>query len=606
LAIAGYIGLVSRHKQALRRLKRTVNRLGQTTGWDAPARKGSILARLAEEGESVRDTMIRLVVERYDQNDQPVLSANGIKRLARLIKIQDHELPRDVLWKPFQSQMDTWDLLCRELWCNIMKSRQVGVTLATLLFDIIWTAVRDAKGYWVECALIWDTRDKVGQIMHRCSSMVRQLGIPLRKRPSTLNIRFPSGSALQARWASSKGATRGLSYHRYHCSEVPFWRDASKIWEAMRPSLNLGAPVTFESTMKTATDRLASDLWKKPNKFGGKPPELGGFSHAEDGKMFLSVEGHKEYRRDPADIPENQWEWLRDDEGFRRRDTAAWWYRKLIDEANEDVHVMMREYPMLPRHCFAVSEGRFVKKDPEILEAPVTYRVTSSDGTRVFKLQIFVPPEETSAQIRIGVDTAGGTGGDACAATAVDAEDRRIVAAISSEWIDIYDYRDSIAKMWEVFNDELVTRRREGERHLRDVTTRLVVETNGPLGSKVANLLEEMNLPVRRFTTGSPDDGTRDAILTEARLYVENGTGYGPERLNEECEQLHRLKKSDGTDGGWRGHDDVLMSYGIALLDIQQDPYVEEDVRTPEQRRRAELMQLIEDEEEWGHGERRM
>lgn len=592
--------------------------MGATKGWEALARRGSILRRLAEPGESVRDTLLRIVVERWDEDGQPVLSADGIELLARSIRIQDHELPRDVLWDPYDAQIWTWRHLCRHQWVYFLKSRQIGVTLATLLFDIIWTAVRDAKGYWVETALIWDTYDKAGQIVGRCVSMVRQLGIPLRKRPTAKRISFPNRSAIQARAAASKGSTRGLSYHRYHCSEMPFWPNAGEMWEAMRPSLNLGAPVTWESTMSVVKDPFAGEQWRKDNRFGKAPGDApiddeGTMSVSSDGrgvKAFYSMETHREYRlEDLGLIPDEQWERLNREEGFQRRDSAAWWWRKNQDEDDGDEHRTMREYPAKASHCFALQEGKYITRVVQETKPLMVRHHKSSDGARRYKLEIRRMPEDTSGQLELGVDTAGGTGGDKSAMVVIDKADMAICASFASEWIDTFDYASIIAEAWDIYQDSIVYKRlEETNGRERDVEWLpdliATVETNGRLGKSCYNELRALGVPVRPFKTGTEQSGTREQVLHYARLWIEKGRAYGPKTLADECMHLTRLHTTDKKDGGWRGHDDMIMAYGMAALEAKRRPWLEKPVPLTADERHAQRVNEILREEEAGHRRR--
>ena len=41
-------------------------------------------------------------------------------------------------------------------------------------------------------------------------------------------------------------------------------------------------------------------------------------------------------------------------------DTAAWWFHKTRSDLGGDVQRALREFPVIPEHCFAFAEGRWI------------------------------------------------------------------------------------------------------------------------------------------------------------------------------------------------------------------------------------------------------
>lgn len=530
-----------------------------------------MLARLAETGESVKETLFRLCVLGIEDGE-PKLNWRGIATLARHIEIEDHGKPINVLWDPYDEQLKAWEALCDNLWVYFLKSRQVGLTMCVLLFDAIWTGVRDALGSSVSTALLWHRMQKAEEQILRIDKMVFQLGLPLRQKTTQRLIRFPNGSRVEARSANSRGATRGLSYQRFHCSEIPFWGRATQIWGAMLPSLNLSAPVTFETTMDSAQDPLAAEQWQKDNEFH---------------KVFFPFEMHRGYKADPDLIPDEQWEWLKTDEGFTDRASAAWWWKRCQDKMNGDRTVAFREYPQLVRHAFTAAEGRYIRMEPAILTPVEIWPFYSEDGNRRYEVEVYRPPERTSGQLIQAIDTAGGNGGDRSVMLMIDKVDRAIVCAVWSEWMstdELADISNEVAVKYQPHINYL--RRTRGQRWL-PATVATVVETNGPLGSSTYDALERLGSSPVSYGTGRSKSGTREQTLSEARRWVEAGACFGPELLAEEARRLSRGKRPDGKDGGWYGHDDCLMALGIGLRHLLSHPAAEDPApagKTEEQR----------------------
>lgn len=569
-------------RQALTRLRRQVDLLGRTSGWDAAPRRGSVLGELANKGESARDAFERVFLLGHDENGEPIMDPEGVEQAARRLVIQSHELTQDAPWVPYDGQIEAWQWFADHSWVYVLKSRQVGITMAALLWDLVWTAARDARGNRVATALIWDSFDKAEEQIARAEALAFQLGLPLARAPTKRTIKLFSGSRIVARSANAKGATRGMSYQRYHCSEVPFWGRATEIWAAMRPSLNLGAPVLFETTMDVSVDPLAADTWKKPNRFA---------------KLFLPFEHHREYKGDPASIPEHAWEWLRDDEGFTDRAAAAWWWDRLENEMNGDRHAAFREYPQLPRHAFSVAEGRFIRIEPKVTKPVETWTYTSSDGGRRFEVQVWRTPEESSAQIAIGIDVATGIGGDSSVIAVVDKKDRAIVALLADNWLERLDLARIAVDVQGRYMRERDYRANELNQYwLPDVDTDM--ETNG-VGEYCFGEFRRLGGRGRAYKTGSSESGTRINTLLESRRWVEAGACYGPEALELEARKLVRNFTADGKDKGWTGHDDVLMALGMALRRVKVSPYVEPpSVQDAERAQHEEMLRRIQELED--------
>jgi hypothetical protein len=564
------------------------------SGWDRPAPLGSVLCKLAKEGESVKDTFLRFVLPKGPDSLSKhgiEMEPAGIKYLARKMEIQDHGGTLMVPWEPYEEQEALWDALCGEDSVNILKPRQTGISTAGDWYDTLWTALQDCLGGQVTCALIWDTRKKAKEQISKCASFASQLGLPLSESTKE-SITFTGGSRVEAYTAGALGGARSLSFQRVHASEVPWWQGASETWAALQPSLGLGASDLIETTMEMSGEPLAADLWRKDNsRF----------------KLFFSFEQHSTYRMDPdrgpGELSEEDEEWLRN-EGFTDRWSMAWWIWRLRNKMNGDIHRMFREYPQLERHAFSLAAGRWVRANPKVVPALWTMDVESGQGDGVWTVDWWAQIEETSMQHVIIVDTAHGVGGDRSVVTVLDKASDSIIA----HFADNFCHRDDLALVAVAVQIKLqrqvqYLRKNKKQRWLPDIP--IVVETNGPGGYTYESIVAEGGWAIP-WQTGSENDATSYACLLAAKRGVEHGRYYGPKVLEEECDRLHRKVHADGRTGPWVGPKDTLMTLGIGSLWIEKNPFVSEPTRADELRDQAEArdraLRAEEDRPEKGRG----
>jgi hypothetical protein len=418
----------------------------------------------------------------------------------------------------------------------VLKPRQIGITTSVVLWDVIWTAFADMEGRKVHTALIWDKQSKLARQIALAASFSRQLGIPMRREHKTL-IEFPNGSTIEGLTAGGSAVGRGLSYHRFHLSELPFWKNPMGTWAGIQGALNDGSQCTIETTMDMGNP-FASEEWDRPNDYA---------------KVFLPVEWHTDYRRDASDLSSSDEEWLRG-EGFTNREAMAWWVHRLNNRFAGDRVSMMREYPQLVRHCFTLAEGRWVQVEPEVVD-PV--RRTAADGLDGVRWMVdwFRHPEATSGYSVISVDTALAANQDKSAVIAVDKADGALIACFASNRC----HRDDLARVACHVKELLTPKSRE----MKSPEPTIIVETNGPGKYTWDSIGALGGSPLSHHT----DTGGQYAALLHARRALESRTVYGPQIFAKEARELYRK----GRD--WLGEKDCLMALGIAMIHIEKNPY---------------------------------
>lgn len=474
------------------------------------------------------------------------LNTARVVGLASSLKIPDFKGGQLIQWPVNKEQEHVFGVLTGDLlheyptakpgFVYVLKPRQIGITTGGILWDVLWTSCADMEGRQVHTALIWDKQDKLARQIATASSFARQLGIPLR-RDLTYRLEFPNGSSIQGLTAGGSAVGRGLSYHRFHLSELPSWKKPMATWAGIQGALNDGSQVMIETTMEMGNP-FASEEWDRPNDYA---------------KVFLPVEWHTDYRMDASNLSAADEEWLRS-EGFTIRESMAWWIHKRNNRFHGDNITTLREYPQLIRHCFTLAEGRWVQVEPVVTE-PI--KRTAADGLEGVRWMVdwWRHPDEVSGYSVISVDTALAREQDKSAVIAIDKADGALIACFASNRC----HRDDLARVAMHVKDMLAPRAREA----RAPEPAVVVETNGPGKYTYDSVAHLGGSPIAIHT----DTGAQYAMLIHARRALETRQVFGPAIFAKEARELYRK----GND--WLGEKDCIMALGMALMHIEKNPY---------------------------------
>lgn len=477
----------------------------------------------------------------------PVLYADDVERAARLIRITHHETGTREPWEPSIEQRRYWEAQEGHRWVYVTKPRQVGMSTACNLSDVLFAVLADGSGHTVRVAIVVDTYEKALERIAVCADFCRQLG--LEHHASNDRITFPHGSEIVAFSASGSGVGRSLAVQRYHLTELPYWEQPAEAYQSLVQSLSLGGQVVIETTMSTR-DPFARDLWRARNEYK---------------KLFFPVELHDEYRADPDSIDMAQWEWCQS-EGFGRRDAAAWWCWALETKLGGDRLALMREYPQREEHMFQADAARFIRTTPKTTDPQSVYSVHGVEGD-TWAVGVWRTPEEGSGQYLIGVDTAAGKEKDRSVVIVADKRDGRLCAALVSDTI----MADDLAR---VALDLQRYYQRDDAMTGKPYRVACLIEDNG-IGEATCQAGARLGLMYERVTT---TEESRYQGLTAARRAVESGLLYGPKELAEECDELHRDEL-----GRFKGRKDMLMAYGFVGRRLVVDGFRQQDL--PDQSR---------------------
>lgn len=409
----------------------------------------------------------------------------------------------------------------------VLKARQQGISTICCLYDLVHAIVH--PGHSV--AIVADVQEKAEGLLAKCAAWAKQLGIPLMTE-NVRTITLANGSSIEAKSAVSRATGgesrvgRSKSYALIHLSELAFMADDFALFSALTSTLLPGGKVIVESTASPA-DNLYNKLW-----------------HDSDNgwhRLFFSVEAHAAYRADPSSISDETWEKLRAEYRFTRRDSAAWWHRKLHTDMGSDVYRAQREYPITPEQAFAFAEGRWIH---DFTAAPGC-KVT---GNARLEGRFEVEYGHADEPVMYGVDVGSGSGGDYSALAVIGRATGKIHRVVASNTLDVAEFAAAVAA-----------------RAAIDKPWVIVVETNG-IGAGVLSLLRAAKLPGVEHVSDKSEKAARFAALRQA---IESGAlPIGPELVLE-------LKSSVvDRDGKYTGRDDVLSALSFARARWALAPYV--------------------------------
>lgn len=405
----------------------------------------------------------------------------------------------------------------------ILKGRQVGVSTICCLYDLLFAAANPG----VSVAIIADVHEKAIGLLDKCRRWARKAGYPL-LIDNERKLVLGNGSEIVAITANkpdtgSDESTVGRSatYALLHFSELAFYNRDRAVWAALTSTALPNAKIIVESTA-TPAENLFRAIWGS----------VEGWFH-----VFLSIEEHDVYQRDPLELTDEQWEALQSDQGFTSRAHAAWWHHQVRTKLVGDVHRGLREYPVRPEHAFAFAEGRWI-----MAYTPAEPRI---DGAWSF----YVDPEAFPEPAVLGVDTAKGVGLDASAIVARGQRTGRMLATWKDNKTSIPAFTDVV---------------KAAVRRWKPVA--VVIESNGVGCSVYQEVSETVWETVEQKS--SENNGEKNVRMTKVKHDIETGALIAGPELQNEVKHSMVTKK-----GGYEGPDDLLNAASFAGKWIDENPW---------------------------------
>lgn len=463
------------------------------------------------------------------------VDADALLRFCRRLQIVNQNTGAITPFEPNEEQRAVIALVTSSRESIILKSRQVGISTVLLAHDLAFGIANPG----VPASIALDTDDNakkmLGLMRQWCE---RDLGMRLRVATEHVIV-LPNGSRFQALTSGSRAANgqsrtgRSGTAGLIHCSELAFWANDQRTFQSLTSTALVGCRVVVESTA-TPSNNLFRKLWARAQEGAN------GFA-----SLFLPLEMHAAYRADPASISDERWEALRQQEGFSRRDTAAWFEAQLQGRFAGDVHGLRQEYPPTAQAAFSHAVGRWI------------FSFVPVEPVRVVgKWSLFREITEIDEPVAMGVDVAKGTGGDFSCIVVLGFESRDVVAV----W---YDNLTPIPSFVDVLRDAMT--------RFRPMATS--IESNG-IGAAVYQEAAGWGFPGLAEQTSSKTNGEKHMRLTRLKWSIERGVTRAPPVLRAEIEGSDDVPGSTVDENGdFVGRDDAINAASFALKAIEANPW---------------------------------
>jgi hypothetical protein len=190
-----------------------------------------------------------------------------------------------------------------------------------------------------------------------------------------------------------------------------------------------------------------------------------------------------------------------------------------------------------------------------------TIRVQGVRG-ETWVVEVFRKREETCGQVLLAVDTATGKDRDHSTVVVIDKQTRALCAAFDSGSVlydDLARVTKAVQRYYTTPAEQWFYLQAEAER-----VPLALVEDNG-VGDATCVACDTAGVIYQRLHT---DEASKGEGLLEAKRATEAGILYGPKRLAEEADELHRDDL-----GRWKGKKDLVMACGFALRELRKQPY---------------------------------
>lgn len=412
----------------------------------------------------------------------------------------------------------------------IVKARQLGISTVTRAW-FLWKAWR--SGEPLKHAVISYTRESANHL----HSIDKAFYISL---PQSLQRRLANDSKGSLKWADTGselkcfsaggkgGATRSYSFTSAHISEFAFFDDQNELLSNVISSVG-GGQIVIETTVKEADDFYH-------NLVRGAP---------DNGWTLAFFPWHKEskYASHPrfgqGAIPK-----VSDDEKVVKRElginlSQLYWRRQQI--ASLGLTKFCREFP-------STIDEAFYTRGESWLSLSALQNLVPLDMGRGPDFEYEEPIE--GQRYVIGVDPAGGTGGDYSVMTVVSVTTGQPVYHWAANDIPPFKFAEVVFEEWERWNE-----------------AHILVESNG-IGAVVISALEGWGVPLWKDDRGrdwKTDKTSKIRVLERLREALEGGAFKELHKTLVD-EILNMVPNKWGSAAARKGkHDDFVMSFALAL-----------------------------------------
>lgn len=411
----------------------------------------------------------------------------------------------------------------------ILKARQLGISWICCSYALWLCLFQPGK-----VVLIFSKgQDEANEMLQRIKRLYERLPdwfrevLPDLVVDNTKTLEWSNGSRVKS-LPATKSAGRSLTASLVILDEAGFLIWASQLFSALKPTIDGGGQIIILSTAN-GIGNLFHQLWTKATRLakgskGGKPK---GFT-----TIFLP--------------------W------WARPGRTQEWYQEQLEEYT-DPEIVKQEYPSSAQEAFLVSgrvrfKATWIQKQTPaeggLPEEALPASLRDMDGLTVYSLP------QPGRRYVIGADVAEGLeDGDFDAATLIDAETWEEVAVLHGKW-ETDEYAVKLHTLSDVYRAQIaVERNNHGHSVLSTLKlrrcTRVALGPDGRPGwlSTAKSKPQSIDL----LATGLRDELVK--VKTQAAL-------------NEM--HIYRVLKNGGTGAPGGYHDDLVMSWAIALMVARQ------------------------------------
>lgn len=278
----------------------------------------------------------------------------------------------------------------------IVKARQCGFSS----YILAKFAIRCLSQTGTRCVVISHETDATQRLLARVHFYLDTIRgpKPILGHSSKNEITFPKTfSSYFIGTAGARSFGRGDTITNLHCSEYAFWEDPIRLKASLFQAVPRNGCIIIESTGNGRNNDLYY-TWKNADRMGFI-------------RMFYPWYADPDYRLDvdswkPDTPPHN--EFLLDIQKRHRLSPEQMaWYESKLRELNEDVNLLLQEYPNTPDDSFQATQASLF---PEII-------LSQSDLWQTRKIQsyecnLLTNHPQPNKSYSMGIDPAGGTGHD--------------------------------------------------------------------------------------------------------------------------------------------------------------------------------------------------
>jgi len=482
--------------------------------------------------------------------------ARDFDYFCRYLRIVDKR-GKTITFRPNVAQKALKDSLERSSSVYVLKARQLGITtkVAARLF---WKALLVPNFKVCVIAHGTESAEVIFEIYKRFYGALPPF---LRFETEKANVRemkFFHGGLIRVATANSD-SFRGTTYQALHCSEFGFWNDVDRTIAAAFQTAGPDAEIILETTANGMND--AHKMWRDENGFR---------------KLFLGWTLDSEYivTKKPKALSDKVKAYSKE---YELTNHQTWWAEQTYrTKCGANWNIFLQEYPLDAEHAFITSGERFF---PILFPHSVAREGVMEYGKKK-KYSVY----------SMGVDVASGSpSGDFSALSVMDVTNKKKPVVVETGY-----YRISPAE----FGAEVLRVAKKWEP--------LVVVESNTYGLSVLEYLmaqgwayifrrtqyDKMAAKWLERVGFNTNVNTRPVMLARLHEYVSQGwLDIKDERMKTEVNTFVYNDKGR-PEASSKKHDDMIMSYALCLMGIDQIEPIRQDVMAKEPESLADMLQF--------------